>query len=569
MQAIRNSPVGRAIEQTVDTLTDKSNLPEKTQVVLAEKTQSAALNPASAYAILKYDEVLLYLKQFNEVYPSAYNVTARDMYFFKYVYGQAQRNLKLKGVTQKKKKDLETEMGKVDNITQIAGNESIESDTSVLPTEAELPTEDELPQLPSGRESMGASAFNTSDVMSLPDDIGSPAGKVDKRLQYSPAVGDGGVEESKDNDELDEPVDNIDSAAVAENVAAMPATLTTTAATQTEKDQDLGLTKDVAVQSIEPEESKEEREDTEQSAAQNATITGAPASMEQTPLDSKEAEALIADPYAHFEVSTEHSRLFRDKERGNLGAGTVGTGAVVDLWGCVPTMPRDDILPDGLTATLTIQPDGMVTESVGQQSNSQTDVYTESVLPFAKLGGELVWLPRHGDAARFFLTSEDYDALIEHVEEVDGKLQLKYEDQADITEMRTRVQKVHESIRHFCELGPLLPPSASAQQVYAEWLEMKQLSKALVKYNRQTTGMYMTEAMGMSGGIRKAVVDAVKQLFPDLKAPVQAVGAAAYSKRKASSLSEEVEDVQLPEFNPQLTMEPVDFKRQKFSIPFL
>jgi hypothetical protein len=408
------------------------------------------------------------------------------------------------------------------------------------------------------------SSFNNQSLEISP--ITSPMKTPAKgTAQFPPLLReDSEVGSEDDTDALLSKVNALNSAQTATAVASQPPTTTTGAAAQSKKDQDYGPQLEQIIDLLDRQGQQQKATPEEQPST---TSTGASAGVEQTPLDANEAESLIMDPYAHFEVSTEHSRLFKDKERGNLGAGTVGTGAVVDLWGCVPTMPRDDILPDGLNATLSVDPDGMVTQSEGKQKD-ETDVYTQSILPFAKLGGEMVWLPRHGDAARFFFSSEDYDALISHIEESDGKLQLKFEDQADVAEMRSRLQRVHESIRYFCELGPLLPTTASPQQVYAEWLEMKQLSHALVKYNRQTTGMYMTEAMGMSGGIRKAVADAVSNFFPDKIPSVKAVGAAAYSKRKSSHMDDE-SDITLPEFNPQLTMEPVDFKRQKFSIPFL
>jgi hypothetical protein len=128
------------------------------------------------------------------------------------------------------------------------------------------------------------------------------------------------------------------------------------------------------------------------------------------------------------------------------------------------------------------------------------------------LGGVIVWIPRHVQAAKFFFTSDDYNELTSHVKDGDP-LTLDKTEEVDSTVMMSSILKSYGTLKSFCQLGPILPMSASVEQIYAEWLEMRQIGQALARYQQITGGMYENTELSMKGGIRAAVASALKPII--------------------------------------------------------
>jgi len=306
----------------------------------------------------------------------------------------------------------------------------------------------------------------------------------------------------------------------------------------------------------------------DEDADEEAQITSE--STRQSELSASEVVSLQYKSDFIEQLDTQFMRLASDQDRGNLGAGTSAEMQSADLWGNLLTQAKPDKVVQNETF-IPAQP-GSTTLAEAAPEAPAEDVY--SFLPFAKLGGSIVWIPRHVQAARFFFTSDDYNELVSHVR--DGNpLTLDSTDQVDATMMRSSITNSYQTLQMFCQLNPPIPSSASTEQVYAEWLEMKQIGKAVSRYQQITGGMYENTDLTMKGGIRAAVASALKpfiqawnQLHPgntiatDEQAGRPASRPLFSAKRKAEA------GVVLPEeYNPQFSFTPLDLKRVKFSIP--
>jgi len=308
-----------------------------------------------------------------------------------------------------------------------------------------------------------------------------------------------------------------------------------------------------------------EGEEGEEEAAQ---ITSE--STRQSELSATEVVSLQYKSDFTEALDTQFMRLATDRERGNLGAGTLADIQSADLWGNLLTQARADKIaqPERFIPT---QP-GSTTMGTADAEKSTEDVY--SFLPFAKLGGAIVWIPRHVQAARFFFTSDDYTELVSHVR--DGNpLTLDAVNEVDPAMMRNTITNSTKTLMMFCQLTSPLPTSSSTEQVYAEWLEIRQIGKAVARYQQITGGMYENTDLTMKGGIRAAVASALKpfiqawnQLHPNQTIATEEAGGRPASRPLFSAKRKAEAGIVLPEeYNPQFSYEPVDLKRVKFSIP--
>ena len=285
----------------------------------------------------------------------------------------------------------------------------------------------------------------------------------------------------------------------------------------------------------------------------------------QNELSANEVEALVYHKDYSEQLDAVPAQLIKEKDRGNLGAGTAATGPIADLWGYLPSQPTPDkVVPELLFDT---KQDGTLIE--GDTEAPEGDKFT--FLPFAKLGGSIVWVPRNAKAAKFFFTSQDYDELVSHVQDGDT-LSLANEDMVDVAYMLDSIVKLFMSLHLFCDLAPMLSATQSNRtQIYAEWLELRQLSRALVAYQQNTAGMYENASISMRGGIRAAVGAALKPLYEKLKIQEEqgvppASGSTLGNKRQRAG---EMGIVRDEDYNPQFSFEPIQFKRTKFSIPII
>lgn len=288
-------------------------------------------------------------------------------------------------------------------------------------------------------------------------------------------------------------------------------------------------------------------------------------------LSDRENTTLKFDPSFTEVMDPSIMKLATDEARGNLGAGTTADMMSADIWGYEFTQHAPDI-PKSDEQFLSTDANGATTQS---DDKEETNVY--SFLPFAKLNGKIVWIPRHVNAARFFFDADDYAELVSHVRD-GGVLTLDNTDEVDSLVMMSTIIKTYGTLKMFCQLGPMLPSQASTEQIYAEWLEMRQIGTALAKYQQQSGGMYQNSELSMKGGIRSAVASALKPIIdminskvpPDEQLNTNSMFGpkpGSGSLLGGSSRKREAGVIAAEEYNPQFNSGPVDFKRMKFSIP--
>jgi len=290
-------------------------------------------------------------------------------------------------------------------------------------------------------------------------------------------------------------------------------------------------------------------------------------STRQDDLPASELASLISHVDYTEQLNPEKARLLLDKHRGNAGAGTAADHPSADLWGYLPSQHRPDI--EMKEWTLKTNQDGSVVPG-----DTPPDVDKFSLLPFAKLNGQLIWIPRHAVAARFYFTSENYQELVSYI--VDGEqLTLREEQNLNPAALYRTIQRIHFTLSVMCMLSPMLDSTSTVQQLYAEWLELREMSKALHNYEMNTAGMFENASTSMRGGIRAAVLSALKPLYIALSNGSTAGmdmndGSVAPSNGTMYERKRQREGIIEPEeYNPQFTYEPIEFKKVKFSIPHI
>lgn len=295
-------------------------------------------------------------------------------------------------------------------------------------------------------------------------------------------------------------------------------------------------------------------------------------STRQNELADNETATLKYNPNFTEVLDASFMRLATDAVRGNLGAGTAADMQSADLWGNQFTQHVPDI-PVEPERFLTTGPSGLTIEQSGDVDATQ-NIY--SFLPFAKLGGTLIWIPRHVKAARLFFTADDYSELVSHIRDGDP-LTLDKTEEVDTIVMTSSIIRTYGTLKQFCDLGPMLPATASVEQVYAEWLEMRQIGSAVARYEQITGGMYENSELSMKGGIRSAVASALRPFIDawnrmhknaqDQIAPESATSAPASAPMYGAKRKAEAGIIEPEEYNPQFSYQPQDLKRVKFSIP--
>lgn len=172
--------------------------------------------------------------------------------------------------------------------------------------------------------------------------------------------------------------------------------------------------------------------------------------------------------------------------------------------------------------------------------------------PFAKVGGEIIWIPFYGKTAKMFFTSEDYQELVSHVVEEGGVLKLKAPAPDMVRKMQSTIDEVRTSLRSY-DLPKASLRHGDVITRYAEWLELKQIMKAIAKYQKSTTGMY-NQAGLFSGNLReavsKAVDEAVAKISQDRKQKLARGLQSANPRGIGGAGVAAVNPSQLPAYNP-------------------
>lgn len=232
-------------------------------------------------------------------------------------------------------------------------------------------------------------------------------------------------------------------------------------------------------------------------------------------LSTDEAKTLLRD---EFQWKVEDTRYLTKESRGKIGYGQ-GSEANVQ-----------PIQPFG--TTLKESPDESRGESVFKQKDSRfepfrgqheivagekdskkdaggagEEILATAMTPFAKIGGQVIWIPFYAKAVKMYFTAQDFEELVSNVTEQRGKLKLKAPNPSVIQNMQKTVDQVRTSLRAF-EVFPLKVRHENLTTRYAEWLELRQIMKAVSKYQKTTTGMY-NQAGLFSGSLREAVSKAI------------------------------------------------------------
>lgn len=135
------------------------------------------------------------------------------------------------------------------------------------------------------------------------------------------------------------------------------------------------------------------------------------------------------------------------------------------------------------------------------------DVQPFAKKPFAKVGGEVIWIPFYGKTAKTFFSAGDYEELTSHVHHQGSELKLKAPPPDSIRKMQETIDDVRASLKSY-DLPQASIRHGDMMTRYAEWLELKQIMKAIAKYQKTTTGMY-NQAGLFSGNLREAVSRAI------------------------------------------------------------
>jgi len=231
-------------------------------------------------------------------------------------------------------------------------------------------------------------------------------------------------------------------------------------------------------------------------------------------LSPDEAKTLLRD---EFQWRVEDTKYFTKASRGKIGYGQGGESNV------------QPIQPFG--KTLKESPDESRGESVFKQRDSRfepfrgqheivqepkgpkqdggagEEIMATAMTPFAKIGGQVIWIPFYAKAVKMYFTAQDFEELVSNVTEQRGKLKLKAPNPSVIQNMQKTVDQVRTSLRPF-EVFPLKVRHENLTTRYAEWLELRQIMKAVAKYQKSTSGMYNQSGL-FSGSLREAVSKAI------------------------------------------------------------
>lgn len=184
------------------------------------------------------------------------------------------------------------------------------------------------------------------------------------------------------------------------------------------------------------------------------------------------------------------------------------------------------------------------------------DIAPVAQKPFAKIEGRIIWIPFYAKSVMYFFTAKDYEELVSNVVEEGGELKLRAPDQGVFKNMQKTVDMVREGLQAY-GLKRVVLRHESLVTRHAEWLELKQLMKAIARYQETTAGEYNTAGL-FAGNLRDAIQKALtetlgkmgtrttKRLARGLEGAQLGTQAGATSKRQRTQ--DDVSD--FPAYNP-------------------
>lgn len=232
-------------------------------------------------------------------------------------------------------------------------------------------------------------------------------------------------------------------------------------------------------------------------------------------LEPDEAKTLLREDFRWVQGDTNY---FKRSQRGKLGYGSTTDVQRIEPFGISVSKLPEETKGDSVfkQSDERFEPFRGLHEIVrdgireGMKAPQEDDeIKTSAQKPFAKVGGQIIWIPYYERVARFYFTSEDYSELVSHVVDTGGELKLKAPPQEVVVKMKTTIDSVREALSVYGLQRVKLKHDGMHTQ-YAEWLELKQIMKALGKYQKTTTGEY-NQAGLFSGNLREAVSRAIDE----------------------------------------------------------
>jgi hypothetical protein len=144
----------------------------------------------------------------------------------------------------------------------------------------------------------------------------------------------------------------------------------------------------------------------------------------------------------------------------------------------------------------------------------EQDIEPVANKPFAKIGGRIIWIPFYGKTAKYFFKAKDYEELVGHVIENQGELKLKAPDQKAFQHMQKTIDEVRASLASYGLMQRRIRHESLVTR-HAEWLELKQIMKAIGDYQETTTGEYNTAGL-FSGNLRDAITKALNDTIGNM-----------------------------------------------------
>lgn len=195
----------------------------------------------------------------------------------------------------------------------------------------------------------------------------------------------------------------------------------------------------------------------------------------------------------------------------------------------------------------------VVQKSEGEPSpgdSTQTEIRPFAQKPFAKVGGQIIWIPYYGKTAKTFFTTVDYQELVANVVEEGNALKLKAPGPEAVRHMQETIDQVRTSLASY-DLPPISLNHEGMTTRYGEWLELRQIMKAIAKYQTSTTGMY-NQAGLFSGNLREAVSRAVDEAVAKISSDRKQKLARGLASAGEGKVQGQEREGALPPLNPFL-----------------
>lgn len=232
-------------------------------------------------------------------------------------------------------------------------------------------------------------------------------------------------------------------------------------------------------------------------------------------LDPDEAKTLLRDDFRWVQGDTRYASR---ESRGKIGYGSRADVQAVEPFGIhVNKLPEESNGESVFKQSdERFEPFRGLHEIVrqevreGMKPPAQSDeIVTAAQKPFAKVAGEIIWIPFYERVTRFYFTSEDYRELVSNVVESGGELKLKAPPKDAISKMQGTIDSVRQALSAY-GLKKMRLVHDGMHTRFGEWLELKQIMKAISKYQKTTTGEY-NQAGLFSGNLREAVGRAIDE----------------------------------------------------------